>query len=774
MMHVLSLICAAWLALGVGLPAHAQTTKSILQTTLTTQFPDNTVGAITPSIFRTWASSVVNSFQQYAGVNPQTGTTYTLQLSDYGQIVTASNASPIAWTLPQATGSFSTWNAYVKNVGTGTLVITPTTSTIDGNAILALAAGQSAWIVASAGNYITWVNGSTVVNCGALPAFTGDATKPAASCVMTNVNLPAGITMAGNLIATNIISPGTPSAGRTGLWADLTDKRFHDINDAGTIGTTVVASGAVSNQFLTAVSAAGLISRAQPSAANLSNGTTGSGAVVLANAPAFTGAFTSPGATLAGQLIVSYASPNFSLLDTGTSFSFFQIQNAGGTNQMRVGTESAAGGSLFSGSSALASVIGSTAATPLEMFASNTLRAKIFSSGAFSIGSTPVDNGANTLYVQGVSRFASNISPNASDGAALGTTALQWSDLFLASGGVINWSNGNFTATQSAGLLTFAGGNVDLSQGYRSSTQSTPAQIVANTDNYNPSSVICASSGTLLINSDAARNLTGLAGGTAGCEIVLQNNGAFTITLKDQTTSTAANQFKFGADFSLTANASIKLFYDGNASRWRNLSSTVSPTAGVTSITCGPNSAGGTGPITTSGDCANGTLLETLTLTGASVATTVAWTGYNRIQIVISDAVPATNSVDLYFRVCTTGPACAGGVQSTSYLNAGYAVTGGGSAGAINGTAAVLLSAGTQTSFAAANGLSGSIVIDNPNGSTSPRKIYGNTVYKSSAGTLVSNMIGGYWDSTTATPGGQLIPSTGNWSSGTAKIYGSK
>jgi hypothetical protein len=32
-----------------------------------------------------------------------------------------------------------------------------------------------------------------------------------------------------------------------------------------------------------------------------------------------------------------------------------------------------------------------------------------------------------------------------------------WSDLFLASGGVINWNNGDVTATHSANLLAFAG-----------------------------------------------------------------------------------------------------------------------------------------------------------------------------------------------------------------------------------------------------------------------------------------------------------------------------
>ncbi|MCK8312724.1 hypothetical protein, partial [Erwinia amylovora] len=45
----------------------------------------------------------------------------------------------------------------------------------------------------------------------------------------------------------------------------------------------------------------------------------------------------------------------------------------------------------------------------------------------------------------------------ASDGSALGTSSLMWSDLFLASGVVINFNNGDVTATHSANTLTFAG-----------------------------------------------------------------------------------------------------------------------------------------------------------------------------------------------------------------------------------------------------------------------------------------------------------------------------
>jgi hypothetical protein len=54
-------------------------------------------------------------------------------------------------------------------------------------------------------------------------------------------------------------------------WCDTTDQRYHDKNNGGTIGTTVVASTAGTNQFATAVSTAGVVTYTQPSSSNLSD-----------------------------------------------------------------------------------------------------------------------------------------------------------------------------------------------------------------------------------------------------------------------------------------------------------------------------------------------------------------------------------------------------------------------------------------------------------------------------------------------------------------------
>ena len=52
------------------------------------------------------------------------------------------------------------------------------------------------------------------------------------------------------------------------------------------------------------------------------------------------------------------------------------------------------------------------------------------------------------------------LSPVTSDGVALGTGSLMWSDVFIADGGVINFNNGDVLLTQSSNLITLTGGGL--------------------------------------------------------------------------------------------------------------------------------------------------------------------------------------------------------------------------------------------------------------------------------------------------------------------------
>jgi hypothetical protein len=49
-----------------------------------------------------------------------------------------------------------------------------------------------------------------------------------------------------------------------------------------------------------------------------------------------------------------------------------------------------------------------------------------------------------------------SVMPDANDGAVLGSATVSWSDLFLASGAVINFANGDVTITHSSALLTIS------------------------------------------------------------------------------------------------------------------------------------------------------------------------------------------------------------------------------------------------------------------------------------------------------------------------------
>lgn len=97
----------------------------------------------------------------------------------------------------------------------------------------------------------------------------------------------------------------------------------------------------------------------------------------------------------------------------------------------------------------------------------------LFSATAIDVTSTTVptngiyQGGASVLYFSTASTSRLRLSstelrPETNDGISLGTSAVSFSDLFLAEGGVINWDNGDITLTQTGNELVLAGGNLDI------------------------------------------------------------------------------------------------------------------------------------------------------------------------------------------------------------------------------------------------------------------------------------------------------------------------
>lgn len=230
----LALLCAFIIGLS---PSHAQFSKSTLNSQVSQNFPDQNTGAITPAVVRTFFNNIISSFQQYLGVNAQVGTTYTVQTSDYGQLVTFNNAAPVAVTLPGAgSAGFFPFNFLTTNLGAGTVTITPTIGTINGLSSLTIFQGQGSTIVSDGTNWQVFTTAGNVFSfngrTGVVVPATGDyttqqltpntsGTRPACGsgklgevCSITSVAATAVATFS-NGSSTIGIASGSPQVGTT-------------------------------------------------------------------------------------------------------------------------------------------------------------------------------------------------------------------------------------------------------------------------------------------------------------------------------------------------------------------------------------------------------------------------------------------------------------------------------------------------------------------------------------------------------------------------------
>ena len=122
---------------------------------------------------------------------------------------------------------------------------------------------------------------------------------------------------------------------------------------------------------------------------------------------------------------------------------------------------------------------------------------------------------------------------------------------------------GDVTASAGSNATTF----VQAGQNFAWVGDISPAQIVSNTDNYNPTGLSTAA--VLRLTTDASRNLTGIVGGVDGRILMVLNVGSFPLVLKDDATSTAGNRFQLNGDVTLGPDEGALLWYDSTSSRWR-------------------------------------------------------------------------------------------------------------------------------------------------------------------------------------------------------------
>ncbi len=108
----------------------------------------------------------------------------------------------------------------------------------------------------------------------------------------------------------------------------------------------------------------------------------------------------------------------------------------------------------FSENAFLFHLLGETSAGG-ALWNDSTLRIRIGSTTKYLV----LSNAEDSLTISG------NLLPGTDDGAAIGSTALQWSDLFLADGAVINWNDGAVTLTGNANDVTLTGGGLAVGAG---------------------------------------------------------------------------------------------------------------------------------------------------------------------------------------------------------------------------------------------------------------------------------------------------------------------
>lgn len=235
------------------------------------------------------------------------------------------------------------------------------------------------------------------------------------------------------------------------LWADpTTHALLTDIS--GTVGTvtsvSVVSANGFAGTVATATSTPAITLSTTITGILSGNGTaisaastTGSGSVVLSGSPALTTPSIAA-ITVSGGIMTLPTGSSDTLVGKATTDTLTNKTMTGATNTLTA--------SLLKSATTEVNVSSATAPSSGQVLTATSSTAATWQ--------TPAATGANTA-LSNLAAVAINTSllPGTDDGAALGSTTKEFSDLFLASGGVINWAAGDVTITHSANRLSFDG-----------------------------------------------------------------------------------------------------------------------------------------------------------------------------------------------------------------------------------------------------------------------------------------------------------------------------
>lgn len=195
---------------------------------------------------------------------------------------------------------------------------------------------------------------------------------------------------------------------------------------------------------------------------------TGSGSVVLATSPTLvTPTLGVATATRIGIGVAADAS-RLLLVSGDVAGGVATINRSNSSTNAAVGTVIIKGtstGDMTDGfGSAFQFAIQDTAAVENLVGSIQVTRAGADNSGQMQLSTYNAGTPAAALVLSATQQvgIASSLVPTASDGAAIGSASLQFSDLFLASGAVMNWANGNVAITHSSGILTMGTGEMRI------------------------------------------------------------------------------------------------------------------------------------------------------------------------------------------------------------------------------------------------------------------------------------------------------------------------
>lgn len=273
------------LAFGLAFGACAQTPST----------PFGTITGLTPSCGLTGGGTIgALAVSQSILVNRQLGTTYTFLSTDCGKLVTFNNLASVAATLPTAgtTGFQAGFAMLISNYGPGTVTITPQSGLIGLGGSLTIVPNVATSLISDGANWQAGGNASTLIGA---PLTLNSGTN--FGITAPGAMAPGGTYTVGattdKLDFQALGLGGLPNTRALRIYGSTSGSLDIDSAAIAGAGSKLTLPGATSDLSLTG--GAGQVLMQQTlgggfttsvlSAASLSNGTTGSGAVVLANTP---------------------------------------------------------------------------------------------------------------------------------------------------------------------------------------------------------------------------------------------------------------------------------------------------------------------------------------------------------------------------------------------------------------------------------------------------------------------------------------------------------